>query len=806
MLFPTQLPPWINAGRFLALSILIGAVCASPTSSQDYAKEITPILREHCFRCHGAEHQEANVRLDNLSGDLVANRAAAETWHEVLNALDSGEMPPEDEPQLSKSQRKILTTWLRSKIDSAIESTRESSGRVVIRRLNRVEYSNTMTELLGLEMDYARDLPPDARSADGFTNNGASLQMSPLQLETYLETARRALAKVIVEGPKPKVFRHEFKETNVKKWLGKPQFSNRLGRQQEFLAKIPKDYPESGAFIVRVSLEAELKANTGYPILEVGVGYRPDTKILFKEFEPVEIKSPIEQVVEFRGRIEDFPLPVRGQGKFPGLVIRIRNIYDDGSKLPMGKNEKKKGMVFPDEPHLPKLNIRSITFEGPYFEEWPPRIHRQILVEIDEKDEKGEQQYVRQILTPFMTRAFRRPVEANEVEKMVSFFAAIRTESPTFEEAMRETLAMVLVRPEFLFVVEPGSEKKRAVTDWELATRLSYFLWSSMPDEELLKKASAKQLVNSKNLGAEVDRMLADPRSEYFVNQFANQWLQLNVLENVEISRDYYPQFNEQLKQDMRGETVQFFARLVRQNQSALELLDSNYSMLNEALAKHYGIKDVYGSEFRKVKLPAELHRGGLLGQASILASNSTGSDSHAVRRAVWLRDRVLGDPPAPPPPDVPSLEKADPKFHKLSIREQLEIHRQREACASCHRNIDPWGIALENFDAVGMWREQVRRKKGKRFESIPVNASDTLPNGQHLEGVEALKQYLVENRKDDFARNLVERLMTYALGRRLELSDQEAVDQISAQFVKDDYRLGNLIKSIVTSESFQTK
>ena len=327
-----------------------------------------------------------------------------------------------------------------------------------------------------------------------------------------------------------------------------------------------------------------------------------------------------------------------------------------------------------------------------------------------------------------------------------------------------------------------------------------------MPDEKLLAKAENKKLLDPKVLRAEVDRMLADPRSDQFMNQFTEQWLQLDVLENVAISRDYYPKFNSLLKKEMRGETQHFFAHLVRRNQSALELLNSDYSMLNEPLAKHYGIEGVFGREFRKVKLPAELHRGGLLGHASILASNSTGSDSHAVRRAVWIRDRLLNDPPAPPPPDVPSLEKSDPKFHKLSIREQLEIHRQREACASCHRNIDPWGISLENFDAVGLWREKVRRKKGRRFESIPVNAVDTLPNGHRLDGADILKQYLIDHRKDDFARSLVVRLMTYALGRRLELSDQLAVDNIASQFAKDNYRLGDLIKTIVTSETFQTK
>ena len=318
-----------------------------------------------------------------------------------------------------------------------------------------------------------------------------------------------------------------------------------------------------------------------------------------------------------------------------------------------------------------------------------------------------------------------------------------------------------------------------------------------MPDERLIELAAAGKLRKPQVLSAEADRLLDDPRSARFVEQFSEQWLGLNVVESVAVSRDYYPQFDDRLKDDMRGETQQFVAELIRHNLSAQNLLSSKFTMLNEPLAKHYGIEGVFGRKFRRVALPPELHRGGLLGQASVLLSNSTGSDSHAVRRAVWIRDRLLDDPPASPPPNVPSLDEADKKFQQLSIREQLEVHRGSESCASCHRNIDPWGIALENFDAVGLWRDKIRRQVGKKFTTLPVNAEDVLPGGQRLDGVDTLKRYLATERKDDFARSLVKRLLAYSIGRRLELSDEQALDDLTSEFAADDYRLRGLIHKV---------
>ena len=784
-------------------AVLLLTMLASASADEVFQREILPLLTSHCVSCHGPEKQQSGIRLDTLSTDLINDRAAAEDWQEVLNVLNSGEMPPEDQLPLTAEQHRVLTAWVGDRIRQAVEAGRETTGRVVLRRLTRLEYQNTMSELLGLDMDYTRDLPPDSVSEDGFVNDGRALRMSAMQLEYYLDSARRALERVIVTGPAPEVFHHEFTESRIDNWLGNAQRSMRLGRQQEFLSRMTDRYPETGEFLVRVRLAAELKSGAGFPLLEVSVGYQPDTEILMRDFELVEITTAEEQTLEFRGRIENFPLPVRGQGKFPGLVVRVRNVYTDGSPLPPEATPQQRD--YPDEPHLPTVTLKSVEFHGPVFDQWPPALHRRILLESEQR-EQDETGYVTEVLRRFMTRAFRRPVSDDEVARLVEFHNSIRPDFPTLEETLRESLAMVLIQPDFLYHLEPAGVTKRPVGHFELASRLSYFLWSTMPDPPLLDLAGRGVLTDPAVLSAEVERMSDDPRFQVFVRQFTEQWLHLNYLDRVAVDREYYPGFDDALKVQMRGETEAFFAELIRSDLSALNLLSSAFVMLNEPLARHYGIPGVTGRSFRRVELPAEAHRGGLLSQASILLSNSTGADSHVVRRAVWIRDRLLNDPPSPPPPDTPPLDPANPDFARLSVREQLEIHRQREACASCHRGIDPWGIALENYDAVGHWRSEIRRKVGGAFTTIPVKAADTLPGDHQIDGAESLKAWLVTNRSVEFARSLVVRLATYAVGRRLELTDQAEIDRLTQEFVADGYRIRGLLRRLVTSELFLTK
>ena len=771
--------------------------------SIDFHRVVLPILESHCVRCHGPEVQEANVRLDNLPIDLSDNRAATESWHEVLNVLQANEMPPPDEKQLSSEELKTTTQWLSHAIQTALVERRKTDGRIVLRRLNRVEYQHTMEDLLGLEMDYARDLPPDGMSAEGFRNNGRSLQISSLQLEYYLATARRALDRAIVQHDQPPAIDHSFTDISIDNWLGEAQRSKQLGRRQEFLVKMVDKYPEDGEFSVRIQLTADLKNNTGYPLLEVSVGYQIDTEILMREFDTIEVTSPDLQTFDFRGRIDNFPLPVRGQGKFPGLVVRVRNLYDDKSPLPPPQKDPSGKITYAAEDHLPTLTIQSVEFHGHHYDRWPPASHRQILFDPPNLDRESIP-YVTEVLQRFMSRAFRRTVTDHQVDKFVAFYQEIRPEFPSFEEAIRETLAMILIQPEFLFLLEPAGEEKRLIDEFELASRLSYFLWSTLPDKQLIELATKGNL--RANLDAEIGRMLADPRSGRMVKQFTEQWLKLNLVENVAVNKTRHPGFDDRLKIDMCTETQSMFAELLKHNSSATELLSSDFTMLNESLAKHYGIDGVFGKSFRRVPIPTESHRGSLLSHASILLSNSTGADSHPVRRAVWIRDRLLNDPPAPPPPNVPSLEQANPEFHQLPVRKQLEIHRTVESCNQCHRSLDPWGIALENFDALGRWRTDNPKNSGDPSQTQPIDATVELPDGKQIAGADGLRVYLLEERKEQFASSLVMRLLTYALGRSLELTDQSSVAQVLEQFAKDDFRLQGLIYKVVSSEPFQTK
>ena len=773
---------------------------AADRPAVDFASDVAPILAMRCQACHGPEKQEAGIRFDQLSTDFVNHRDSAQHWLEALNAINAGEMPPDDSPELTAEERDIVTGWITVAIQQAIATQRSTGARVVLRRLNREEYQHTMRDLLDLDMNYVRDLPPDGISPDGFLNHGQSLRMSAIRLAFNLDAAREALGKVIVSGPPPKVFRHRFEKSNVGGWRGPTEQSNRLERAQKFLVKMVDEYPEQGDFVIRVQARAELKPDKGYPLLEVAVGYRPDTEVHFSVLEVREILSEQVQQYEFRGRIENFPLPVRGQGKYPGLVVRLRNVYDDGTPIP-GKIEKitegeNKRDGFRPEPHLPALLIESLEFEGPFITQWPPARHQRILFESALRN-TDEEAYLKQALERFMTRAFRRPAKPEEVLAMLGFAESIRDDHPELEDVLRETLAMVLIQPDFLYLMEPAGDEKRSLNDWEFANRLSYFLWSTMPDERLFDLARQGLLQSPSILKAEITRMLADPRAEYFYVGFMKQWLQLDRVDIVSVDQSHFPGFKPAIKRDMEQQTISLFTELLKSNQSVLGLLNSNFVMLNEPMARHYGIEGVVGKQFRRVP-STDPNRGGLLSHASILLANSTGRESHPIRRAVWIRDRLLGDPPAPPPPDVPDLNEEDPEFAKLSLREQLEVHRNKESCASCHRNLDAWGIALENYDAIGRWRES--------SENPPIVAEDQLGDGTVLSGFAGLRTHLVEKRSSDFARAFVQSLLCYALGRSLELSDQEDVERLVEAFVSDDMQMQDLVRAVITSESFRTK
>lgn len=843
-LFPSfDLPkqPYLLMGIMVACVGVIPCVAEEPDA---YQSKVGPVFQKLCFSCHGETKQKGDLRIDALSADLVKGDDA-ETWQDVLDRLNLGDMPPRDAKQPTVAERRLLVDWLTQSLQKAAAAKRYAKGRIVTRRLTRYEYQNTMRDLLGVTLDYAKDLPPEPPSPDGFLNNGAQLEMSPLQLEAYLAAARKGLAEAIVTGKQPEVSNLKVTQTARGK-LPNRKIAGHEPVQPEFVADL-KEFPRRGEFEIRIQAGAVVPPGAGYPRMRLSLGCVPGiVHVPRKLVGEVDVTATPDhpQTFVFRGRIEDFPQPGDvpfGNVAFKGMIALVNFIDADGRELryadrtyaqPEQTKKKKaqpKGKKTPNKKPENKptkssqplnstrmdIQIQSFTFQAPVYANWPPASHTRILFPSnEEKDEAG---YFRQVLERFLKRAFRRPVNAEEIEIYFRLFQAIRPQSASFEEAVRETLASVLVSPHFLYIVEKrdSTAQGQPVTDHELANRLSYFLWSTMPDERLFQLAREGKLRQPNVLESEVKRMLADERSSEFLTRFTDQWLGLDALDRVAVNPEFYPDFDDSLKDDMHNETRAFVAEIVKNDLSALNILDSDWTMLNRSLAKHYGITGPRSNRFERVALNPGNRRGGVLGQSAFLLSNSNGESSHPIKRAVWILDRLLDSPPAPPPPDVPELDAASPDLAGLSLKQQLALHREKESCANCHRGIDPWGVPLENFDAVGRWQTEFVTKrpfvKGKRKNqakpnAIPVDAVSLLPNGTEISGFKSLKTHLVEHRKDLFARSIVKRLATYGLGRSLDEGDHAGGQSLTENFIAGDFRIRPLIIEFVQSEMFQKK
>lgn len=784
-----------------------------------YEQKVAPLLTKYCIDCHGPDKQKNDVRIDNLSLDFVNGRDR-ETWHDILDLLHLGDMPPEDEPQPSDDERRSMVNWITEEMTTAAEIRRSTNGLGVLRRLTRYEYNNTLSDLLGIELDYAENLPPETASHDGFQNNGSVMGMSSMQLEYYLKAAQYGLSVALVEGEQPKRY-EAFTTTNAWRRAERPDPVTNTSNIQpgnSFWLRM-MDYPTTGPVKVKVKAHAAIPEGKGPPRMRVRIGLRPDTYVTGGTIgEDIDIWDRAEEpgMYEFTGRLEHYPM-LSVIPNFPGLLVNVHNIYDDGSeamdKFSLRINEQYRELNDPN-PEQPWLVVESVSLVVNEFEAWPPKHHTDILpkgLEVPE-DETG---YVQDVLERFMTRAFRRPPTKGEVDEILGFYKSIRPEYPEFIDAVRQALSMVLISPQFLYLMEPleGEQGGRELNGYEVASRLSYFLWSTMPDKELLELAHNNKILRATVLKKQVQRMLHAPQAERFVEQFADQWLDLQALERVAVNPEFYPDFNDRVIPAMREESKAFFAEILYNDLSALNFLDSDFTMLNEILARHYGIEGVTGNAMQRIPLLPEHRRGGLITQASMLVGNSTGEDSHPVDRAVWVLERLLDDPPSPPPANVPSLDPDTPGFAQMSLKEQLEVHRLDPACGDCHKNIDPWGIPLEEFDATGLFRTQTVRlfaeKKGEartQKELAPVDAYDVMPDGQKIQGAEALKAYLLSERTDQFAEALVSKLTTYALGRSLEFTDRDAIDSLAKDFKNQDYQLDDLIASIVTSKLFLTR
>ncbi|QDU93419.1 DUF1592 domain-containing protein [Lignipirellula cremea] len=778
-----------------SLPVLLLAT-VSAASGADFPNHIQPFLNRHCLSCHGAEKAEGSFRVDTLRGDL-AEGVDADRWEEVMNRLNLGEMPPpEAKPQPDPKSVDQTVSWIAMNLDQAIAAKAGTGGEVIMRRLNRSEYNNTLRDLLGIEFDGANFFPEDA-VAEGFDNIGQALNVSPVLMRSYLAAAEQALDRALWFDPKPELLHELFDD---KEQLGYTEDRKLLGTGGFQL--------HNGHMVVNSYWSRQV---LNHRELQIKVSGKYRVKIRAYGIRTGDEKAKLEVVVGQLARQDTirrmglFYLPEGG----PHEIEAVITLNPGESIKPTWYNGKKHSRGFADarkegKPYFgPGVVIESIEVEGPLFlhEGWPKRSHRLALG--GHPPEDPAQADIPAIIGGFAQRAFRRPPEPADVEPIVALVQEELAQGESFEEAIRVGLKAVLCSPKFLYLYETPDQ----LDDYMLASRLSYYLWSSMPDEELLELAAAGKLHDPAVFRAQARRLLADPRAVSFTRNFTGQWLDLRKLGEMKPDRNLYSKYNQELEDSMAQETPLFFREVLDHNLPVDQLIDSDFLMLDEVMARHYGIEGVEGGEFRRVPTPPDSHRGGLLAHASVLNVTSNGTTTSPVIRGAWVLERILGLTPPPPPPDVP-IVVPDIRGAK-TIREQLDKHRSVAACNSCHRKIDPLGFGLENFDVIGQWRThyQVRRGPsgpgGWMADGALVDAADTLVTGESFTNADELKQVILLKKRTAFHRNLATRVLTYALGRRLEFADRAVVDTLTARLGGADYGLQDLVIDVALTEPF---
>ena len=829
----------------------------APEANLDaFRKDIEPLLRETCVRCHGPEKQKADFRVDTLDPDLI-HGGDADWWLEVIGVLSNGEMPPEDEDELAAADRSRIIDWLSTELQVASQVARSEQGHSSFRRMTRYEYNYALQDLLGLPYDFARDLPPETASEDGFLNSSEMLQMSATQFQTYRTLGRQALRKAAAPGERPETIYYgiAMEAAAARVWKGHDAAMEKIRRRfKDDPEKIQKEIAKqearfsvkpSGTHYTDLTTGRSARATWSYGgarhawapttnrpdippvssyvaiiparqklILDLGDSL-PDTGLLRVRIRASGVSEEKERIPYLRvffghqasnnsqatERVGDTDIAITAVPKEPEfyqfdipLGEVVRNPYRGIQKLGQTPNPAEYVMLENSSIAPVDIQFDYVEFTAPAYEQWPPESHTRIFVASSKQADDAV--YAREILTQFMSRAWRRSVTDAEIDQKVALFEKLRPGCGDFQEAMIEVLAGVISSPKFLYLVQ--SESSPDLAEFEVATRLSMFLWSSLPDQQLLDLAATGKLDDPDVLIKQTERMLADPRAQRFSKHFVRQWLGMQLLDFLQVDKETYGQFDDELKAAMQEEPIAFFREVLQEDHSVIDFLHADYAMVNERLARHYGLPAVHGAHFRRTPLKTEHQRGGLLTQAGLLAMNSDGKDSHPLKRGIWLLESLLHDPPPPPPPAVPEIDLTDPDILKLTLKERMEDHRSDPACISCHAKIDPWGIAFENFDAVGSWRTTINRK--------PVDASSVLFNNQELHGMDGLKRFLLANRQDQFARAMVHKLTSYALGRPLSFADRSGVDQITADLRQQGDGLATLINLIVTSDLFQSK
>ncbi|MDA1212776.1 MAG: DUF1592 domain-containing protein [Planctomycetota bacterium] len=795
----------------LLSGVLVVLSVAGSSADDAFEANVRPLLQQYCFTCHRGDEPQGDFSLETLNAEF-GGAVQRRPWQKILVRLTSGEMPPEGKPQPTADERTLLRDAIASQIHDGEQRERATQGRVVFRRLNRTEYEHTINDLLGVHVELIDLLPLDS-SSDGFDNVGDALHVSSFLLERYLEAADVALDAAIANGPQPPLIKQRYTlqdSHQVRSTTESVYRKSDDGRVVMFSSSAwnavslsPFYPPHRGDYRFRLSTSA-IQSD------DKPVTYRVDAGLMLMTGKPHLVDyfdAPADET-----RIVEFTDSLQARE-----TIRI---------LPYGLEHANTLNKIGQENYTgPGLAVDWVEAEGPLHESWPPESHRRIFGDLPQAPAPTYNRSDRvevvsndplvdadRILRNFAVRAFRKGVDDDDVQPYVDLFARKLEEGQSFEQSVRVALTAMLVSPDFLFLREtPGR-----LDDFALACRLSYFLWSSMPDDELFRLAAVGELTrNDDALHQQIERMLDDPKAERFVKNFTGQWLQLRDIDFTTPSVLVYPEFDDMLKESMLREVELFFTELINNDLDIANFLASDFTMLNGRLAQHYGIPDVDGWEFQKTTLPPESHRGGVLTMAGVLKVTANGTSTSPVLRGAWVLERILGVTPPRPPADVPALE---PDIRgATTIREQLALHRDNAACASCHKQIDPPGFALESFDVIGGYREKYRFAGWRRdaeeltingrkvYLDLAVDPTATLPDGRSFANVDEFKQLLLDD-KDQFARALTTKLITYATGGPPTEFDRPTIDAIIEKIHDNNDGFRSLIHAIVDSDLFQMK
>ncbi|WP_435019553.1 DUF1592 domain-containing protein [Tundrisphaera sp. TA3] len=757
---------------------------ADDAASGSFGENVAPVVSQFCVQCHNAKKAKGEINLEAFA-DEASILKDLKTWRKVLDILEDGSMPPADQPQPGDEQSAHLLAYLQSVVSKAGCNVNADPGRVTMRRLNREEYNNTIRDLVGVDFRPAEDFPADDVGY-GFDNIGDVLTLPPLLMEKYLAAAERIATLAIVADEPPTGPTRTFTGLELSKGSGHGPGSVDDQSGGWFMATnaeavVGKAFPEAGSYRVRVRAFAE-QAGDEPARMEIRVAGKKE-----KAFEvPAERGAP---------------------GTYEAIVRRA----EPGGRLDVAFTND---AWFPNEANPARrdrnLVVVSIEVQGPLVGQGYdlPASHRRIVFREPDRTRPNEpnaatdrarpNEAIRAILQRFATRAFRRPATPAEVDRLLALVDGVMADGESFEHGLRLAIQAVLVSPHFLFRVELDDrpDAPRELSDLELASRLSYFLWSSMPDDPLLDLAVQGRLHDPEVMKGQVARMLADGKSWSLIENFSSQWLQTRALKIVSPSLGRGTRFDEPLRAAMKREPELFFEAVVREDRSILDFLDSDYTFLNERLARHYGIEGVEGPEFRRVSL-TDGKRGGVVTMASVLTVTSNPTRTSPVKRGKWILEEILGTPPPPPPPGISDLPDEKKGVLTGSVRTRMEKHRADPNCATCHSRMDPLGFSLDNYNAIGAWRDN----EGP----FPIDASGVLPSGQTFTGPKELKGILL-GKKEAFAACLTEKMMTFALGRGLDAKDHCVVEAVAESVLRDGGKFSTLIAGIVNSGPFRKR